>query len=79
MFEEKKLQKKWNNIQQRVKERNRLAKKTGGVPPVKGSANDEIAERIMAKNKPKLLCVPGAMENGQKCFTSCKHDFTQQR
>ena len=65
VFEVKKLQKKWNNIQQRVKERNRLVKKTGGSPPVKGSANDEIAERIMGETNPKLVCVPGTMENGQ--------------
>ena len=41
-------------------------KKTGSGTPVKGSANGEIAERIMGETNPKLVCVSGAMENGQK-------------
>ena len=66
LFEEKKLQKKWNNIQSRIKDKCRSMKKTGGGPGIKGSYNDVIAERIFGPENPKLVCVPGAMENGRK-------------
>ena len=51
-FDVKRLQKKWNNIQSRIKEKNRAMKKTGGGPAIKGCANDEIAERILGENNP---------------------------
>ena len=44
-FEIKQLQKKWNNIQSRVKERLRTMKITGGGSYVPGTANDTIAKK----------------------------------
>ena len=64
-FGVKRLQKKWNNTQTRLKEKNWVMKKTGESPAIKESPNDDIAERILGENNPKLVCVPGAMENGK--------------
>ena len=62
-FTVEQLQKKWNNLQNRLKDRLKDSKNTGGGPPKKLSANDLLAWRIMGKTNPKLAMVPGAMEN----------------
>ena len=46
LFDEKKLQKKWNNIQSRLKDKRRSMKETGGGLGIKGSHNDVIALRF---------------------------------
>ncbi len=48
------LQKKWNNIQQRLKDRFRDGKKTGGGPPTNLSDNDQQTWRIMGERNPKV-------------------------
>ena len=60
-----KLQKKWNNIQSRLKEKLKDGQKTGGGPPTKLGENDALAHRILGESNPKLVRIPGAMENGQ--------------
>ena len=67
LFEEKKLQKKWNNIQSRIKDKCRSMKKTGGGPGIKGSYNDVIdlftdSDAIFEKSIPQcIMGYPGYM------------------
>lgn len=57
------LQKKWNNAQQRLKEKARDGKKTGGGPAAVFTENDRLTLRILGENNPKVAMVPGAMAN----------------
>ena len=61
------LQKKWNNIQQRVKDRSHDSKTTGGGPPITLSANDRLTWKIIGEKNPKVAIVPGAMTNTSFC------------
>ena len=54
LFDEETLEKKWNNIQSRLKDKGRAMMETGGGPGIKGSHNDVIAERILGPENPKL-------------------------
>ena len=56
VFGIKKLKKKWNNIQQRVKERNRLMKKTSGASPVKDLRMVRLRNAYWVRLTP-TLCV----------------------
>ena len=58
------LQKKWNNVQQRLKERLKDVKKTGGGPSKELSENDRLVWRVLGEQNPKITKVVGAMENG---------------
>lgn len=62
-LDEPKLKIKWNNIQSRIKEKQRCANITGGGPPAKMSTNDLLAVKILGENNPKICMVPGAKEN----------------
>ena len=65
-FEIHQLQKKWQNIQQRIKDKQKTGKQTGGGPPVGLSTNDELAVKIIGECNPKLVMIPAALENGRK-------------
>ena len=65
VFTVNQLQKKWNNVQNRVKEKLRSARKTGGGPPAILTGNDLLAQKILGESNPKLVRVPGGMENTQ--------------
>ena len=58
------LQKKWNNIQNRVKERIRDTRRTGGGPvkPLTNE-NDATCLRIIGESNPKMTKIPGAYSN----------------
>ena len=57
------LQKKWNNIQSRLKEKMRSSQQTGGGPAVIFSENDALAQKILGEGNLKLVRVPGARDN----------------
>lgn len=54
------LQKKWNNIQTRVKEKIRKRQMTGGGHEVKFNENDFLAMKIIGIDNPILSRIPGA-------------------
>ena len=61
------LQKKWNNNQQRLKDKTTDGKKTGGGPAVRLSDNDKLTWKILGDTNPKVTMVPGAMANTSSC------------
>lgn len=62
-FSAQQLQKRWSNIQARVKEKKSYQKGTGGGPVEKFTENDMQAFNIIGAGNPKLAMVPGAMSN----------------
>ena len=63
IFTAQQLQKRWSNIQSRLKEKLKYSRGTGGGPPQLLSNNDSVAHDIIGANSPKLSRVPGAIEN----------------
>lgn len=61
------LQKKWNNTQQRLKDKTKDAKKTGGGPGAVLSENDRLTWKILGDTNPKVAMVPNAMANTSGC------------
>lgn len=66
-FTSSQLQKKWNNSQQRLKDKTKDGKKTGGGPATILSENDKLTWKILGENNPKVTMVPGAMANTSSC------------
>lgn len=64
-FSVSQLQKKWNNVQCRLKDRLKDAKRTGGGAPKTLSNNDRLTWRIVGETNPKLTMIPGAMVNAE--------------
>ena len=61
------LVKRWSNIQNRVKDKIRDGKGTGGGPPKTLSEADNLCVKILGNENPKIAKIPGAIENTQHC------------
>ncbi len=64
-FTVSKLQKKWNNLQCRLKDRMKDGKRTGGGAAKALSKNDRLTWRIIGESNPKITMIPGAMVNAE--------------
>ncbi len=66
------MQKKWNNIQTRVKGKMAQRNKTGGGPAIMLNTNDDLALKIIGEENPKMAKVPGAItsETGEGIYIS---------
>lgn len=69
------LQKKWNNSQQRLKEKSKYGRKTGGGPAAVFSENDKLTLKILGENNPKVAMVPGALANTTNIESSVTSDL----
>jgi hypothetical protein len=70
------LQKKWQNIQSRIKEKMNYSRGTGGGPIERMSENDNAAYQIIGVDNPKLAMVPGALENANSITKQPLHLYT---
>ena len=67
-FEESVLKTKWNNAQQRLKDKmKKYPKVTGGGPPSSLSKNYLLVHKILGENNPKLSMIPNPKENADDC------------
>ena len=59
-FDERQLQKKWSNLQERLKTKIRQRNATGGGTSANLNSRDEITHRILGECNPTLTMIPGA-------------------
>ena len=59
-----KLQKRWRNMVQRVKEKQTKMKSTGGGPSIKLSDNDQKILQLLGENNPQISRIPMPLSVG---------------
>lgn len=72
------LQKKWGNIQQRLKDKTRDGKMTGGGPCSSLSENDKLTWRILGESNPKVSMIPRALHNSSSITSQLSVDVDEE-